>query len=311
MTRPQRTLVTGANGFIGSHTVRALLARGHEVAVILRPGREPWRLADSATRLTIIPGDLMAPDAALAPALAAWQPDACIHLAWYVEPGMYLAARENIAALEGSVRLLDALIAAGCAQVVMAGTCAEYAPGSGALHEDHPLRPASLYAASKHALHLLASQIAADAGINLAWARIFFLYGPHEDERRLVPSLIRALQRGETFPASTGEQVRDYLHVTDVAAALCALAEQQVNGAFNIASGEPATVRQVMETVGDIVGSSQLIAFGALPSRAWETPVIVGENGRLRAATGWAPAYPTLQAGLAQTVAWWQEYPPA
>ncbi|MFT4039953.1 MAG: NAD(P)-dependent oxidoreductase [Thermomicrobiales bacterium] len=312
---PKRVLVTGASGFIGAHVVRVLLARGHEVAIILRPGREPWRLMDVLAQLTVIPGDLAAPDATLATALAAWRPEACIHLAWYVEPGAYLVSRENIAALQGSLRLLDALIAAGCGHVVMAGTCAEYDPDPGVLHEDGPVRPTTLYAAAKHTLHLAASQTAQERGISLAWARLFFLFGPQEDARRVVPALICALLRDEPFAATAGEQVRDYLHVTDVASALCALTEHRVDGPVNISSGAPVSMRQLMEAIGDITGAGHRIDFGALPYRSWDPPVIVGDNGRLRAATGWAPAYATLLPGLADTVAWWQaqeqEQPPA
>lgn len=305
MTAPQRVLVTGAGGFIGSHVARVLVERGRDVAVIVRPGSSLWRLADVVDRLTVIPGDLAAA-ASLRPALEAWRPDACLHLAWYAEPGKYLASRENITALEGSLHLLDELIRVECSQVVMTGTCAEYDTDRGFLQEDGPLRPDSLYAATKHSLHMIAGQIAADAGVEVTWARVFFAHGPYEDERRLVPALIRALLRGEPFPATAGEQVRDYLHVADVASAICALAEQRLSGPVNICSGVPVTMRQVMETAADITGNGHLIQFGALPYRPWDPRFICGDNQRLRDEAGWAPRYPTLRAGLEQTVAWWQ-----
>ena len=179
------------------------------------------------------------------------------------------------------------------------------------LREDGPTRPRTLYAASKLALKLLAEQLAAAAGLDLTWARLFYLYGPDEDERRLVPALIRALLRGEPFPATKGEQVRDYLHVEDAAAALWALVERRVAGTVNVASGVPVTMRQVMETVGELVGRTDLIRFGALPYREWEPPFICGDNRRLRHEAGWAPRYPTLRAGLAPTVEWWKGQSPA
>ena len=305
MTAPQRVLVTGASGFIGSHVARSLVERGREVAVVIRPGSSLWRLEDIVDRLTLIPGDLT--DAGLLrPALETWRPEACIHLAWYAEPGKYLTARENIPALEGSLHLLDELIHVECGQVVMTGTCAEYDTDRGYLREDGPVRPTTLYAATKLSLNLIASQIAASAGINLAWARLFFLYGPQEDERRLVPALIRSLLRGESFPASAGEQVRDYLHVSDMASALCALTEQRVTGTVNVCSGVPVTMRQVMETVAAVTGNGHLIQFGEIPYRHWDPRFICGDNQLLRDATGWSPHYPTLRAGLEQTVAWWQ-----
>jgi nucleoside-diphosphate-sugar epimerase len=305
VTAPQRFLVTGAAGFIGSHVARVLVESGRDVAVLVRPSSSLWRLEDIVDRITMIPGDL-ADVALLRPAFEFWRPEACIHLAWYAEPGKYLTAHENIPALDASLQLLDELIRIECGQVVMTGTCAEYDTDRGYLREDGPVRPATLYAATKVSLSLIASQIAADAGINLAWARLFFLYGPYEDERRLVPALIRALLRGEPFPATAGEQVRDYLHVADMASALCALAEHRVSGTVNVSSGVPVTMRQVMETVASVTGNGDQIQFGAVPYRHWDPRFICGDNFRLRDETSWSPRYPTLRAGLEQTVAWWQ-----
>jgi nucleoside-diphosphate-sugar epimerase len=295
-------LLTGAGGFVGAHLARALLAQGHTVTAIVRPTTSLERIADILGELIIV--QVPSPDA-VHEAVATARSEACIHLAWYAEPGRYLSATpENIASLSYSLTLLDALIRSGCEQVVMAGTCAEYDAERGWLHEDGPTRPETIYAASKLALSLMAAQIAAVAGVNFAWARLFYLYGPGEDERRMVPALLRTLLRGEQFSASSGEQVRDYLYVEDVAAALCALVTQKASGVYNVSSGEPVAVRQLMETAAAVVGKAGLIQFGALPSRPWDPPFICGDNRKLRA-LGWTPRY-TLRRGLAQTAGWWR-----
>ena len=121
----------------------------------------------------------------------------------------------------------------------MTGTCAEYDTDIGYLREDSPTKPSTLYAASKLSLSILGQQLAKDAGIRFAWARIFYLYGDNENPRRMVPALINALLHGDIFSASTGEQVRDYLHVNDVASALWFIVEHQLNGIYNVSSGEP------------------------------------------------------------------------
>jgi UDP-glucuronate decarboxylase len=302
-----RILVTGAAGFVGASVVRRLLTEGHEVGAVVRPGSSRWRLQELEARLTLIECELADRDA-LGRALGSWQADACIHLAWYAVPGKYLDARENLDCLEESLRLLELVAQAGCRHVVITGTCAEYDTDVGYLRESGPTRPATLYAAAKLALATTGAIRAAQLGITLSWARLFYLYGPYEDERRMVPSLIRALLENKPFKASTGTQIRDYLHVEDVAGALCGLAVAHANGTFNVCSGEPIHVRDLMAAIGRIAGRPEIIRFGELPDRGWEPPFICGDPARLRTATGLMPAY-GLEAGLRQTLEWWASRP--
>jgi nucleoside-diphosphate-sugar epimerase len=301
-----RILVTGASGFVGSHVVRALVTAGHEVTALARPASSFWRSQDLGDRLTVVRSDMAASSPLLAP-LEGWRPEVCIHLAWYAVPGVYLEARDNIDSLVLSLRLLEELAAVGCGHVVMTGSCAEYDTEVGILREDGPVRPATLYAAAKLAANLIGAQRAAQVGIGFAWARLFYLYGPFEDERRLVPSLIQSLLDGKEFAATAGTQVRDYLHVEDVASAICALALQKVGGVYNVCSGEKTPVASLLTEVARIAGRPDLIRLGALPYRGWEPMFICGDNGRLKAATGWAPRQ-ALTEGLAGTVAWWKEF---
>jgi nucleoside-diphosphate-sugar epimerase len=182
----------------------------------------------------------------------------------------------------------------------MAGTCAEYDTEFGYLSELTPTHPATLYAAAKLSCCQLGEQIAAQAKINFAWGRVFYPYGPQEDERRLVSAAIRALKQGIAFPATQGEQVRDYIHVEDVAAAFCILIEKQAPGVFNISSGLPVSIRQLLETIETLMGCGDLIKFGVQPYRDWEPPFICGNNSRLKN-LGWKPSY-SLTKGLSETI---------
>ena len=297
-----RVFLTGATGFIGSHVARQLLQDGHTIAALVSPHNPLDHIKDIADQLTILEGRL-ADLSKLHSTLTQFKPEACIHLAWYAEPGKYLQSPLNAALLSDSLSLLEAMIEIKCKQVVMVGTCAEYDTDMGYLREDNPTRPETIYAASKLSLNLVGQQMAARAGINFAWARLFYLYGPHEDERRLVAALIHALGQGEAFQATAGEQVRDYLHVEDVAGALIALATQSSNGIFNISSGLPLSIRHLMETIADLMQRPGLIQFGALPYREWDPMFICGDNRKLRE-LGWSPRY-TLRNGLQHTIDWW------
>ena len=134
----------------------------------------------------------------------------------------------------------------------------------GTLSETSPTAPRTLYAACKLALHLVLDQMR-NKTMGVTWARLFYLYGPMEDARRLVPSVARALLAGEAAAISPGQQVRDFLHVEDVAAALATLGERDLDGVFNIGSGQPITVAEVALTLGRLTGRESLVRLGARP----------------------------------------------
>jgi nucleoside-diphosphate-sugar epimerase len=297
-----RILLTGATGFVGSHVARVLVDEGDEIIALIRPGSGTWRLTAILDRLRVVTGDIE-DRPSLQRAIREHRPDTCIHLAWYAEPGEYLNSERNIASLQASLGLFADLIQGGCNQIVTTGTCAEYDTDLGFLREDGPTRPATLYAASKLSLALIGQRMASLAGVNFAWARLFYVYGPREDPRRIIPSLIRSLLAREAVAVTPADQVRDYLHVADVATALCQLAARRADGIFNVASGVPVTMKHVMQMAGELLKRPNLIQFGAVPYRAWEPMFIVGDNQRLRA-KGWAARY-TLDSGLRDTIFWW------
>jgi UDP-glucuronate decarboxylase len=284
--------------------VRQLLASGDEVAVVVRPGSRRWRLEDVVDRLTVIEADLD-DGATVRRDLERLRPEACIHAAWYAEPGRYLPSPKNLDSLRASLGLLEVLAEAGCKHVVGVGTCFEYQIRAEPLEEDSPTGPFTLYAAAKLAFSLVAAQRAAQLGVGFAWARLFYLYGPYEDERRLVPAAIKALSANQDFPCASGEFVRDYLHVEDVAAALCAISRLRLGGVFNVSSYRPVTIAELMRTLGELLGRPQLIRLGALPKREWDPAYVCGDNRKLSGEAHWAPKY-ALRAGLEQTIQWWK-----
>lgn len=296
-----RILITGATGFIGSAVARHCVAAGHEVRALVRPTSDRWRLDDLRHRLRFVVGDVLAGPVPLEPGTI----DLCIHLAWDVTPGEYLHAPHHEAYRRATLALARQVAAAGCPRLVAVGSCFEYDPGAGVLSETTPVKPRSVYAAAKLATFEALQGVCRSTGLQLAWPRLFLQYGPAEDPRRIVPYVVSALLRGERAELTAGDQIRDFLHVADVAAALWAVADSDVVGPVNIGSGKGITIADVARRIADLVQRPDLIALGARPSPDGEPMRIVADTTRLRTETGWTAGF-DLTSGLRDTVDWWK-----
>ena len=293
-----RILLTGATGFIGSHVARALVREGHEVHVLVRAESNLGRIEDLTSSLHLIKGDLLNPAFVLHPSAF----DLGLHLAWHVEPGNYLHQPQKEDWIVASLRLASALRDGGCRRFVATGTSFEYAPSDLPQRESSPTKPSTAYGQAKLELF---EALRRSIDIDLAWLRPFYLYGPDEDQRRLVPVVINSLLRGQETKLVPGERVRDYLHIEDVASAICAVAGSQLTGAVNIASGVPITVREIALKIGEALDRVDLLKLGALPYAASEPLYLLADNTKLREGTGWKPRYP-IDEGLRQTIEWWK-----
>ena len=292
-----KVLLTGATGFIGSHIARELVREGHEVHALVQPEIDRGRIDDIRDSLRFVQGDLL--DSSFIPHPSSF--DLCIHLAWYVEPGKYLHAPQNKDWVQASLRLAHGLKDAGCRRFIAAGTCFEYATSEPPQRESTPTKPSTLYVESKlNLLHALPS-----VGIDFAWVRFFYQYGPYEDPRRLMPVVINLLRRGQEAKLVAGDRIRDYLHIEDVASAVCAVAQSKLTGAVNIGSGQPVTVRDIALKIGELLDRVDLIKLGALPYAADEPMHLLADTTKLREGTGWKLRY-NLESGLRQTIEWWK-----
>ena len=294
-------LLTGATGFIGRHCLPLLAALGYEIhAVSSRPRSESaldvhWHQLDLLDWRQI------------ANLLSDVRPTHLLHLAWYVAPGKLATSNDNYLWVQASLELFRQFHEHGGQRAVIAGSGYEYDWHYGYCSEAlTPKVPNTFYGACKHALHSLVEAYSNQTELRSAWARIFFLYGPHEHPDRLVSSVIRSLLRGEPALCSHGRQIRDYLYVQDVADALITLLESDVVETVNIGSGNPITLKDLICQTASKLNRRDLVRLGAVPSHPFDSRLVVADTTRLSTELGWQPKY-DLDRGLDETIAWWRD----
>jgi nucleoside-diphosphate-sugar epimerase len=297
----KRILVTGASGFIGRHTLPILLARGFEVHAVALNHDLPAIHGLRRHRADLLDS------VAVARLVADVMPTHLMHLAWYAVPGKYQSAEVNYLWRDAGVVLLEAFTRAGGIRAVFAGSCFEYDLTLPYCSETLTrCDPATVYGQCKLALAQLVTGRQPE-GLSTAWARIFWLYGPHEAPSRLVPSVILPLMRGERARCTHGRQIRDFLHVEDVAGAFVALLESPVRGIVNIASGDPVTIRFLVSTLAALLDARDRIDFGALEAPPEDPDAVIADTGILHKSVGWTPRW-RLEDGLAATIQWWRDH---
>lgn len=279
--RDQRAVVLGAAGFVGRHVVAALRGRGAEVTGVDRPGCDPAWTPLNVTH-----------KADLARLLDETRPAFVFNLAGYgVLPDQRDADRARILNAELPGVLCELLAGTGTT-LVHVGSAFEYGGVGGALDEDGPADPRSLYGLTKLAGTRSVQRWGGDRGVRAFTARLFTVYGPGERPHRLLPSLLRAARTEETLSLTAGEQRRDFTFVGDAAEGLCRLGlSQGPHGeTINLATGTLTTVRGFVEIAASVLGIPDAqLAFGAIESRPGEMAHDPPTLARLRRRVGWTP----------------------
>ncbi len=324
---PRSVLVTGGAGYVGSHTVDALLRAGHHVTVIddLSLGH---RAAVPAAAEMIV-GDAGDADL-LARTFAGRSFDTVMHFAArslvgesILRPDLYLGNNVRIADT-----LIRATLAAGIRRFVLSSTANIFAsPGNGELlAEDAPIGPGSPYGEGKYKVEQLLAAADRDHGLRSACLRYFNAAGAHPDghmgedhqpETHLIPIVLDvALGRrphldifGSDYSTPDGTCIRDYVHVCDIAAAHLLVLDRLDRGSvqYNVGSGCGHSVRQVVAAAERLTGRP--IPVRLAPRRIGDPPLLVADGSRLRADTGWQPALSSLDDIITTAWTWRSRHP--
>ena len=299
-----RVLLTGASGFVGSYLLARLLRTGeHVVAVVLRPGRPRRRIGHLLDRVEVLAGDLAQPEALVEP-VHRFAPELVLHAAWADPNSKNRNSAQHADHVTHTLELVKLAHAAGVRHFVGIGSQAEYGTAAVRADEAEPAQPVTFYGVAKLCAGLLSGKLCATFGIRFAWLRLFAAYGPGEDETWLIPSVCRALLAGQRPATTEGAQRWDYLFVEDAAEAAYRVAVlPSATGIFNLGSGRVQTIREVIETVRDLIDPLAPVGFGERAYGPDQVMHMEAKIDRLRQATGWAPET-DLATGLRRTVDW-------
>ena len=292
--------MTGADGFVGRHLVRAARATGRSVIAAILPGAVPpteWRASDVGPAVDVVHADLtVAYDMRR---LAAQHPDDIVHLAAIASGAA--AQQDPTAAMQingvGPMWLIDALVTAGSRpRFLFISTGEVYGPGHhGPIAEDAPANPVSPYAASKRAAEDALADLGDSTGIPIIVARAFPHSGPGQSTAFVLPALAARLANakrtgGHTINVGNLEAVRDFLDVRDVVRAyLALLAGGEAGACYNVASGIGHRLSDCFVMLAGIVGVDATPCQQAALLRPADIPVLIGDSAKLRRLSGWSP----------------------
>jgi len=269
--------ITGGSGFVGRQVVSYLSQGNHDIKIFTR---NTEILPQSESNIEVVKVKNLFHEEIKYLKEILKDVEILIHLAWYAEPGKYLTSPLNIDCLTGTLSLAQAFCEVGGRRFVGIGTCFEYDLNQCLLSINSPLNPKTIYAASKASAFQLLTQILSMSKVEFSWCRLFYLYGDGEDSRRLVSYLKQKLNNGEIAELSRGDQIRDFLDVKDAGKMIVEEALSPFQGATNICSGVPITVKQLAERIADDFGKRDLLRFGARPDNLTDPPCVVGMRGR-------------------------------
>jgi UDP-glucose 4-epimerase len=317
-----KVLVAGGAGYIGSHTVKALTRAGFE-PVVFDNFSTGFRILTEGRR--VIEGDLMDPAELKAP-FKDRDMGAVMHFASLIRVGESFRDPEKYytANLSTSLNLLRATREAGVSLFIFSSSAAVYGhPETIPISEDHPLRPVNPYGRTKWMVERILSDYARAYGLRFISLRYFNAAGAdpdgelgelHEPETHLIPNVLRSLLEdgrdlevyGTDFPTADGTAVRDYIHVTDLAAAhvlaLQRLLRGEDGGFINLGAGRGYSVKEIIRRAEAVTGRA--IPYRERPRREGDVPVLLASKDRAEAMLGWSPALSDLETILGTAWAW-------
>lgn len=301
-----KIVVTGGGGFIGANLIRKLLQKGDEVHTLTREGSNLWRLKEVASRIKIHTGLLSSPKK-LTALMDRLSPDIIYHLATYGSYPNQKDIKQMINTnITSTLNLLESLSEVPYKNLIVAGSSSEYGNKNLPIKETDVLEPNNFYAVCKAAQTQLCQAFAKNYHKPVVILRFFSVYGPFEQQGRLVRSTVESVLKDQPIKLATGKEARDFIFIEDVIDAMLYASNKSFFGeVFNIGTGVQTTIAQLAQMVVAVSGKKVPIKLNVYPGRSWDTNFWVADMHKTDTILKWKPKV-SLKEGLKKTIAWYK-----
>lgn len=270
-------LVTGANGYIGSHIVSLLLKKNYQdkiIAVDFEHNHIPggaiclkYDILKNADNTTLY-DDLQ-------------RPDTVLHLAW--QDGFNHNAESHMKCLSSHFVFIKNLIDNGAKHISIAGSFREYGKCCGKVSEEHACSADTFYSLAKLTLKQAIELYIKNKNICFQWLRFFTPYGNDKLNNSILSKILKWDEEGkDTFPFTDGSEQYDYIHIDELSRQVVAVINQRLfDGAINICSGKPTSLKEIVENFISQNALKIKPDYGAFPCRSYDSPIIYGDNTKI------------------------------
>lgn len=269
-----RVLVTGAAGYIGRHVVKTFLDAGHEVYA------SDLAFKGVDDRAIRVYEDIFSGDKHIFETLE--KPDVLVHMAW--RDGFVHNSEAHMKDLSAHVLFLNHMIDGGLKYLTVMGSMHEIGYWEGAIDENTPCNPMSMYGIAKNALRQELVLFTKDKDVNLHWLRAYYIYGDDSRGSSIFAKLYQAEQDGkEEFPFTTGKNKYDFIHVDELAKQIMkASIQSEYNGIINVCTGKPLSLAEKVESYIKENNMKIKLKYGAFPDRPYDSPMVWGDDSIIK-----------------------------